>query len=123
MGRPLFDEAGFLEAARILASEHGPGAVTIDALTQRMKAPKGSFYHRFSSRDVLLGRLWLELVLAYQEGFVAAIEAGICRAGRERISAMRVHSCSIVDTISCRATGPRSYAAASATKRIASRNV
>jgi hypothetical protein len=24
MERPLFDEAGFLEAARILASEHGP---------------------------------------------------------------------------------------------------
>jgi AcrR family transcriptional regulator len=76
MGRPLFDEAGFLEAARILASEHGPGAVTVDSVTQRMKAPKGSFYHRFSSRDVLLGRLWLKLVLAYQEGFVAAIEAG-----------------------------------------------
>ena len=76
MGRPLFDEAGFLEAARILASEHGPGGVTVDAVTQRMKAPKGSFYHRFSSRDVLLGQLWLKLVLAYQEGFVAAIEAG-----------------------------------------------
>jgi AcrR family transcriptional regulator len=76
MGRPLFDEAGFLEAARILASEHGPGAVTVDSVTQRMKAPKGSFYHRFSSRDVLLGRLWLKLVLAYQEGFVAAIQAG-----------------------------------------------
>ena len=76
MGRPLFDEAGFLEAARILASEHGPGAVTVDSVTQRMKAPKGSFYHRFSSRDVLLGQLWLKLVLVYQEGFVAAIEAG-----------------------------------------------
>ncbi len=76
MGRPFFDEAGFLEAARILASEHGPGAVTVDSVTRRMKAPKGSFYHRFSSRDVLLGQLWLKLVLAYQEGFVAAIEAG-----------------------------------------------
>ena len=76
MGRPLFDEAGFLEAARILAREHGPGGVTVDSVTQRMKAPKGSFYHRFSSRDVLLGQLWLKLVLAYQEGFVAAIEAG-----------------------------------------------
>lgn len=76
MGRALFDEAGFLEAARILASEHGPGAVTVDSVTQRMKAPKGSFYHRFSSRDVLLGQLWLKLVLAYQEGFVTAIEAG-----------------------------------------------
>jgi AcrR family transcriptional regulator len=50
--------------------------VTIDSVTQRMKAPKGSFYYRFASRDSLLGELWLSTALAYQEGFVAAIEAG-----------------------------------------------
>jgi AcrR family transcriptional regulator len=76
MGRALFDNAGFLAAARALACERGPGAVTVDSITQRLKAPKGSFYHRFPSRDALLGELWLETVLAYQEGFVAAIEAG-----------------------------------------------
>jgi AcrR family transcriptional regulator len=75
MGRPLFDNAGFLAAARALACERGPGAVTVDSITQRLKAPKGSFYHRFPSRDALLGELWLKTVLAYQEGFVAAIEA------------------------------------------------
>jgi AcrR family transcriptional regulator len=76
MGRPLFDNAGFLAAARALACERGPGAVTIDSVTRHMKAPKGSFYHRFDSRDHLLGELWLKTVLAFQEGFVAAIEAG-----------------------------------------------
>lgn len=76
MGRPFFDNAGFLAAARALASERGPGAVTIDSVTQRLKAPKGSFYYRFASRDALLGELWLTTVLAYQEGFVAAVEAG-----------------------------------------------
>src|ERR1700732_123328 len=76
MGRALFDNAGFLGAARALAGERGPGAVTVDSITQRLKAPKGSFYHRFASRDALLGELWLNTVLAYQEGFVAAIEAG-----------------------------------------------
>lgn len=76
MGRPLFDNAGFLSAARELAFERGPAAVTVDSLTQRMGAPKGSFYHRFASRDALLGELWLNTVLAYQEGFVAAIKAG-----------------------------------------------
>ena len=76
MGRPLFDNAGFLAAARALAYERGPSAVTVDSVTQRLKAPKGSFYHRFASRDALLGELWLKTVLAYQEGFVAAIEAG-----------------------------------------------
>jgi AcrR family transcriptional regulator len=76
MGRPLFDNAGFLAAARTLACERGPGAVTIDSVTQHLQAPKGSFYHRFGSRDHLLGELWLNTVLAFQEGFVAAIEAG-----------------------------------------------
>src|SRR5271154_7169663 len=76
MGRALFDNAGFLAAARALVSERGPAAVTIDSVTQRLKAPKGSFYYRFASRDALLGELWLETALAYQKGFVAAIGAG-----------------------------------------------
>jgi AcrR family transcriptional regulator len=76
MGRPIYDHAGFIEAARALASAHGPAAVTVDSVAQHLKAPKGSFYHRFASRDALLGELWLQTVLAYQEGFVAAIEAG-----------------------------------------------
>jgi AcrR family transcriptional regulator len=76
MGRPLFDNAGFLAAARALACERGPAAVTVDSVTQRLKAPKGSFYYRFASRDALLGELWLATVRAYQERFVAAIEAG-----------------------------------------------
>ena len=76
MGRALFEKSGFLAAARAIASERGPAAVTVDSVTQRLGAPKGSFYYRFASRDALLGELWLEAALAYQEGFVAAIEAG-----------------------------------------------
>lgn len=76
MGRPLYDSAGFLEAARVLASEGGPAAVTVDAVAKYIKAPKGSFYHRFASRDVLLGQLWLDTALAFQEGFFAAIQVG-----------------------------------------------
>src|SRR5215468_10496457 len=76
MGRPLFDNAGFFAAARALACERGPAAVTIDSVARRLGAPKGSFYYRFASRDALLGELWLEATLAYQEGFVAAIEVG-----------------------------------------------
>jgi len=76
MGRAQFDQAGFLAAARALIAERGPQAVTVDAVAERLKAPKGSFYYRFASRDALLGEVWLKTVLAYQEGFVAAIEAG-----------------------------------------------
>ena len=72
----MFEAESFRAAARSLASERGPAAVTVDSITARLGAPKGSFYHRFASRDVLLGELWLATVLAYQEGFMAAIEAG-----------------------------------------------
>jgi AcrR family transcriptional regulator len=76
MGKPIFHHAGFIQAARALAHARGPAAVTVDSVAQYLTAPKGSFYHRFASRDALLGELWLTTVLAYQEGFVAAIEAG-----------------------------------------------
>src|ERR1700724_2631092 len=76
MAKPMFDHAGFIQAARALASAHGPAAVTVDSVAQVLKAPKGSFYHRFASRNALLGELWLTTVLAFQEGFVTAIEAG-----------------------------------------------
>jgi AcrR family transcriptional regulator len=76
MGRAQFDQAGFLAAARELIAERGPQAVTVDSVAERMGAPKGSFYYRFASRDALVGEVWLKTVLAYQEGFVAAIEAG-----------------------------------------------
>ena len=76
MGRARFDHASFLGAARDLIAERGPEAVTIDSVAERIGAPKGSFYYRFASRDALLGEVWLKTVLAYQEGFVAAIEVG-----------------------------------------------
>jgi AcrR family transcriptional regulator len=76
MGRAHFDHASFVQAARALIAERGPQAVTVDSVAERMGAPKGSFYYRFASRDALLGEVWLKIVLAYQQGFVAAIEAG-----------------------------------------------
>ena len=76
MGHAHFEHADFLVAARELAADQGPAGVTVGSVTARLKAPKGSFYYRFASRDALLGEVWLKTVLAYQEGFVAAIEAG-----------------------------------------------
>jgi AcrR family transcriptional regulator len=76
MGRARFASADFLDAARDLAARDGPAAVTVGSVTARLGAPTGSFYHRFASRDLLLGELWLSTVLAYQAGFLAAIAAG-----------------------------------------------
>jgi AcrR family transcriptional regulator len=76
MVRPSFGHGAFLEAARDLAAQNGPAAVTVTSVTERLGAPTGSFYYRFASRDVLLAELWLATALAFQQGFVAAIKAG-----------------------------------------------
>jgi AcrR family transcriptional regulator len=76
MARPIFDHADFLDAALGLVAERGPLAATVAAVTGRLRAPTGSFYHRFSSRDALLGELWLKTVLAFQQGIEAALAAG-----------------------------------------------
>jgi AcrR family transcriptional regulator len=76
MGRAQFDTADFVEAARAVAARNGPAAVTVASVTAHLNAPTGSFYHRFASRDALAGELWLATVLAFQKGFIAAIDAG-----------------------------------------------
>jgi len=74
MGISRFTNSDFLSAARSEAWAKGPGTVTVDSVIRRLRAPRGSFYHRYQSRDALLGELWLSTVLSYQEGFVAAID-------------------------------------------------
>ena len=76
MTRPSFGHAAFLTAARDIAAQNGPAAVTVSSVTERLGAPSGSIYYRFPSRDVLLAELWLATALAFQQGFVAAIKAG-----------------------------------------------
>src|SRR5919205_616847 len=76
MARPKFADRDFLDAALAIAAERGPLAATVGAIAERLKAPIGSFYHRFPSRDVLLGELWLRTVLDFQQGISAALEAG-----------------------------------------------
>jgi AcrR family transcriptional regulator len=75
MGRPRFSHADFLAAALAIAAEHGPAAVTVAAVAERLRAPTGSFYHRFSSRSVLLGALWIQTVLDFRRGIAAALDA------------------------------------------------
>ena len=76
MAGAKFSQSDFLAAALAIAAEHGPSAVTVGSITDRLRAPTGSFYHRFASRNVLLGVLWLQTVLAFRQGVRAAIDAG-----------------------------------------------
>src|SRR2546426_950506 len=76
MGRPKYDDGDFLNAALAIAAERGPAAATVGSIAARLKAPVGSFYHRFASRDVLLGELWLRTVVDFHQGIAAALDAG-----------------------------------------------
>ena len=76
MGQAKFSQMDFLTAAQAIAAAEGPAAVTIASISARLGAPTGSFYHRFASRNVVLGELWLRTVLDFQEGVSAALEAG-----------------------------------------------
>jgi AcrR family transcriptional regulator len=75
MVRAVFRHTDFLDAALALAAERGPAAVTVGAIIARLGAPTGSFYHRFVSRNALLGALWLRTVLDFQVGVTAALDA------------------------------------------------
>ncbi len=55
-----------LEAAHTLVSQHGPRAVTIVAIAKQIKAPTGSIYHRFRSRELILAHVLLDVAEAYQ---------------------------------------------------------
>src|SRR5579871_3504464 len=76
MGRAKFSHDDFLGAALAVIAERGVGGVTVASVSERLGAPTGSFYHRFASRDILLGSLLLRAVEEFQSGMRAAAEAG-----------------------------------------------
>jgi AcrR family transcriptional regulator len=74
MPRPAkHDESRILSAAASLAAAHGPGAATVTAIAAAIGAPSGSIYHRFRSRDELLGRLWLTKAAFFQARWAEAL--------------------------------------------------
>jgi AcrR family transcriptional regulator len=81
VARPArFTDSDLLTAAAQVAAERGPAATTIAAIAKAAGAPTGSLYHRFASRDVLLGTLWLDLIGRFQAGWIEAMEALDVRA-------------------------------------------
>jgi AcrR family transcriptional regulator len=75
MPRPVkHDERRILGAAASLVAARGPGAATIPAIGAAIGAPSGSIYHRFRSRDELLGRLWLTKARFFQDRWAAALK-------------------------------------------------
>ncbi|MDQ1375330.1 MAG: hypothetical protein QOJ09_2668 [Actinomycetota bacterium] len=76
---PQFPVEAILTATADIVSEHGPSRATVAAIADRLGAPTGSIYHRFSSRDVLLAELWFQTAEEFQVGFCAALSDGDAR--------------------------------------------
>lgn len=75
MPRPAkFDEGQILGAAASLVATRGPAAATMTAIKHALGAPSGSIYHRFRTRDELLGKLWLSKAQGFQDRWIAALE-------------------------------------------------
>lgn len=74
MGRkPRYTADDILDAALGLVATGGPSAATAAAIGRTLGAPSGSIYHRFSSRDELMARLWLRSIARYQDGILVAL--------------------------------------------------
>lgn len=97
MGRKaIFGRRDMAGAALRLVAEHGPQAVTVAALAREVGAPTGSIYHRYRSRDQLLGELWMDVVEGFQAGFVASLAHardvdGAVEAARYMVAWTRQH--------------------------------
>jgi AcrR family transcriptional regulator len=83
VGRPtLHTEQAILDAARGVVLKRGTRATTVAAIAHESGAPIGSIYHRFSSVDELLARLWIRAARRAQNALLAAL------AGRDDVEAL-----------------------------------
>lgn len=91
MPRPSrFSDDQILDAGLALAADGGPAALTVTAISERIGAPSGSIYHRFGSRDLLVGHLWLRTVESFQSGWLDALSSAGEPVGMARRSAAHV---------------------------------
>jgi len=64
-----------IDAASAVVAKRGPTGASISRIARAAGAPTGSIYHRFSSRDVLLGEVWLSAAISFQQGFIDLLNA------------------------------------------------
>jgi len=92
MPRPArFNDDQILTATRRLIAAHGPDAATVAAIGRAVGAPTGSIYHRFRSRDVLVGEVWLQAAAAFQMAFFGRLNGSPPRAAGLAAALSMVH--------------------------------
>lgn len=70
-----FNHEQIVDTTARLVARTGPAQVTMAAIAGALGAPTGSIYHRFASRDALLGEVWLQAAQAFQDEFGARLAA------------------------------------------------
>lgn len=65
----LYSADEIIESTSGLVAADGPASITMAGLANILGMPTGSIYHRFASRDVLLGEVWLRAAEAFQETY------------------------------------------------------
>ena len=81
-----FSHDQIIDATARIAARAGPAQATMARIAGALSAPTGSLYHRFASRDVLLGEVWLRAAQSFQDGFGGLLagadpwEAGLAAA-------------------------------------------
>lgn len=75
MARPAkFTDDDVLDAATEAIAAGGRD-VTIDSIARALRAPTGSIYYRFASRETLLVTLWLRSIHRFHADLLAALRA------------------------------------------------
>jgi AcrR family transcriptional regulator len=73
MARPArFTTDDVLDGAAQALTAVGP-SVTIADIAREISGPSGSIYHRFASREELLGRLWIRSIRRFHEDLLEAM--------------------------------------------------
>ncbi|HEX3518559.1 MAG TPA: helix-turn-helix domain-containing protein [Solirubrobacteraceae bacterium] len=88
------DTDAILDAARTIVLRDGPRAASVAAIAHESKAPVGTLYHRFASRDAILAATWLRALERFQIRALEAAEqddplAGAVAMGTAQISFAR----------------------------------
>src|SRR3954447_22640557 len=97
-GRPSRDASEkigelILDAATEMFLAHGFGATSIDAVAQRLRISKRTFYHRFADKETLFAAVVHRIVDRLRPaGNVALIEGADLRAILERLAGMILHA-------------------------------
>lgn len=71
-----FSHDQIVDATARIAARAGPAHVTVAAIAEAVKAPTGSIYHRFGSRDLLLAEVWLRAAAEFQRAYVEKLSGG-----------------------------------------------